>query len=643
MIDGSQKPYREPLMPLATLSRRLTAADADRPAPAVRWRAPVAPVPCALQATESDPGESVSAARESRMSVGRRLGGFALAALVTAGALPGCTVTEPAVLGAVAASPSGEDKAPPSDGALNGEVLYKLLVGELASHRGDMLVALENYLEVAKETRDAGVAARATKLAMFAHAEERGLEAARLWTDADPSSVEGRQVLASLLIQAGEIDEAVEHLAKIVEMVPEPPGAGYHRVAEILGAEKDTEAAVAVMRQLLRGHEDSAEIQLALARLLVRTGDVAEAEEAVDRARELEPGNARAAVLKARLRQRADDIEGALRVLEDFIELVPASATARMVHARMLVDARRYEQARAEFEHLVAEEPENDDARYALALLLVQTDRLDEAMRQFERLANHESRRDAAYYYLARIAESQERYADAITSYRRVRRGEHRLNAQIRIGVLLADGGDVDAARRHLHGVRSESTRDAVRIYSAEAGLLARVARYEEALDVYNASLEEFPGNSDLLYSRGMLAVKMDRLDILERDMRAIIEREPDHAEALNALGYTLADRTDRFEEAYALIKRAIELKPDDHYIVDSLGWVLHRMGRHREALVQLRRAMSINPDPEIAAHLGEVLWVLGNKIEARAVWSTALETAPDDEHLLDVIERFGL
>ena len=631
-------------MPLATFSRRITAADADHSTSAARWRtAPGVPPSGALQATESAPGRSVNAARESRISVGQRLGGSALAALVTAGALSGCAVTEPAVLGVVAVSLNQADKAPPSDDELNAEVLYKLLVGELASHRGDMLVALENYLDVARETRDAGVAARATKLAMFAHAEERGLEAARLWTDADPSSVEGRQVLASLLIQAGDIDEAVEHLASIVKMVSEPPGAGYHRVAEILGAEKDAEAAVAVMRQLLRGNDDSAEAQLALARLLVRKGNVDEAAVAVDRARELEPGNARAAVLEARLRQRADDTEGALRVLEEFIERVPASGTVRMVYARMLVDARRYEQARAEFEHLVAEEPGNDDARYALALLLVQTSRLDEAKEQFERLANHESRRDAAYYYLARIAESQERYADAMTSYRQVRRGEHRLNAQIRIGVLLADGGDVDAARRHLHGVRSESTQDAVRIYSAEAGLLARVARHEEAMEVYDASLEEFPGNSDLLYSRGMLAAKMDRLDILERDMRAIIEREPDHAEALNALGYTLADRTDRLEEAYSLIKRAIELKPDDHYIVDSLGWVLHRMGRDREALVQLRRAMSLNPDPEIAAHLGEVLWVLGNKVEARAVWSTALETAPDDEHLLDVIERFGL
>ena len=587
--------------------------------------------------------EGIRAAPGLRTCVGRRFGGFALAALVTAGALTGCGFTDFATPEDSAASSNGASGSARSDRTLNGDVLYKLLVGELASHRGDLLLALENYLEVAEQTRDAAVAARATKLAVYAHADDSALEAARLWIDADPSSVEGRRVLASLLIRAGDIDGAVEHLDAIVKTGSEPPGAGFHQAAKILGAEKDTEAAVGVMRQLVRGHEDDVEAQLALARLLARTGNVDESSEVVDRAFELHPGNARIAVLQARMRQRADDVAGAFRVLEEFLERAPTSGMARMAYARMLVDARRYEQARAEFEHLVAEEPGNDDARYALGLLLVQTNRLDEAARQFEILANRETRRDTAHYYLGRIAESQERYADAVASYRRVRRGEHRLNAQIRIAMLLADSGEIEAARRHLHGVRSANTQEAVRVYSAEAGLLTRFARYDEAMDVYDASLEEFPGNTDLLYARGMLAAKMARLDIVERDMRAIIAREPDNADALNALGYTLADLTDRYEEAYALIKRAIELKPDDHYIVDSLGWVLHRMGRHREALVELRRAISLNPDPEIAAHLGEVLWVLGNKVEARAVWTTALETAPDDEHLLDVIQRFGL
>ena len=597
--------------------------------------------------------DSIEAARRPRASITQRQSGPAFGAAILAVALAGCAATGPQTREDTAAAVVPQAREPaavvtgdgatpaPARAGLTRDVLYRLLVGEIASQRDDLPYSLENYLAVARETGDAGVAARATKLAVFVRADEEALEAARLWSAADSSSVEARQVLASLLIRAGDIDGAVEHLETIVETVSDPPGAGFHRAAELLAAEKDEESAIAVMKRLVLGHEDDAPAQLALARLLARNGRLEEALSVVDRAYELSPGDAPTAVLRARLRHRANDVDGAFAVLAEFLERIPDSGVARMAYARMLVDTKRYDQARTEFERLVADEPENDDARYALGLLLLQTQRFDEAAEQFERLASRNARHDVAFYYLGRIAEAQQRFGDAIDAYRRVRRGEHRLNAQIRVAVLLAENDDLDAARRHLHGLHSENTQETVRIYRAEAGLLARVERYEEAMAVFDASLRELPDNSDLLYSRGMLAERMDRLDIVERDMRAIIAREPDNADALNALGYTLADRTDRYEEAYALILRAIELRPDESYIVDSLGWVLYRMGRHQEALEHLRRALSIEPDPEIAAHLGEVLWVLGNRAEAREVWSTALEAAPDDERLLDVIERF--
>ena len=572
-----------------------------------------------------------------------RLGKLLLAAAVV-GPLAGCVAPEPATQDVAVVVDSDRAIDPPAPGTgLTEDILYRLLVGELANDRGDLSFSLENYMDVARETRDAGVAARAAKLAVFAQAEGEALEAARVWAEAAPSSVEARQVLGSLLMRAGDVDGAVQHLEVVVQALSDPPGAGFQRASDLLSAEKDGEAAAAVMRRLVLGYEDDAAAQLALARLLARTGPTEEALAVIDGAYELDPDNARIAVLRARLRHRADDVEGALSAMVEFLGRMPDSGMARMAYARILVDAKRYDEARAQFEHLVAEEPDNDDARYALALLLVQTERLDEAAQQFERLAARPSRRDVAHYYLGRIAESEERVDDAIALYRRVRRGEHRLNAQIRVAVLYAQRGDLAAARRHLHGVRSVNSQEAVRIYRAEAGLLTRAERYEDAMAVFDASLEEFPGNPDLLYSRGMLAERMDRLDIVERDMREIISRDPDHADALNALGYTLADRTDRYEEAYELIKRAIELKPDEAYIVDSLGWVLYRLGRYEEALEQLQRAMALDPDPEIAAHLGEVLWVMGEKAQARSVWSTALEATPDDERLLDVIERFGL
>ena len=588
--------------------------------------------------------ESAQADRGPYVSAPRRRWRFAFGFAILAIVLAGCAATGPQTHVTAATAPGGTATPAtptPARGGLTKDVLYRLLVGEIARQRSDLSFALENYLSVARETGDAGVAARATKLAVFARADEEALEAAHLWSEADPSSVEARQVVASLLIRTGDIDGAVKHLVTIVDAMSDPPGAGFHRAAELLSTEKDGESAIAAMKRLVRGHEDDAAAQLALARLLARTGQLEEALAIVDRAYELAPDDAPTAVLRARLRHRANDVDGAFAVLAEFLERVPDSGMVRMAYARMLVDTKRYDQARAEFERLVADEPENDDARYALGLLLLQTERLDEATEQFERLASGNGRHDAAFYYLGRIAEAQRRFGDAIDAYRHVRRGEHHLNAQIRVAVLFAESGNLDAARRHLHGLHSENTQEAVRLYRAEAGLLTRVEQYEEAMGVFDASLRELPGNSDLLYSRGMLAEKMDRLDIVERDMREIIAREPDNADALNALGYTLADRTDRYEEAYALIMRANELKPDEPYIVDSLGWVLYRMGRHHEALEHLRRAMSIEPDAEIAAHLGEVLWVLGDRAEARDVWSTALEAAPDDERLLDVIERF--
>ena len=579
---------------------------------------------------------------EMSTSAGRRRLGWLAAAV--AGLLAGCAAgPEPReAAGEDAAIATGGDPVPAESG-LTGDVLYKLLVGEFAGRRGNLELSIESYLDVARETRDAGVAEQAVRVAAFSRDSAKTLEAARLWSGIDPSNVEARQVLVSLLLRSGDFEAAVGHLRDIVDTLSDSPAAGFVRAGDLLAREQDGETAVTAMRRLVAGREDDPVAQSALARLLARHGRFEEASALLDRVFELDPGDPRTAVARARVRRRMDDLEGALAVLSAYLERVPGGSTVRMAYARLLVDARRYEPARAQFERLLADEPGNDDVRYGLGLLLMQMGRPDEASRQFEALARSgASWRDAAHYNLARIAESRRRLDDAIAWYRRVRGGEQRLDAQLRVAALLAEGGDLESARRHLHGLRGANLRETVRIHRAEGELLARAGRYEEAMAVYDASLEDLPGNSDLLYARGMLAEQMGRLDILERDMREIIAREPDNADALNALGYTLADRTDRYEEAYALIKRALELKPDNHYIVDSMGWVLHRLGRHREALVQLRRAMSIRPDPEIAAHLGEVLWVLGEKAEARKVWEAALEETPDDERLLDVIRRFA-
>ena len=565
-----------------------------------------------------------------------RLAHVALAGLATlaVSGLAGCVSAPVADSGTEPVATVHASTSPESDSPLSAEVLYRLLVAEFAGRRGEIPLALENYLAVVRQTGDAAAAERAVRIAMFARDLPRGLEAVELWLEIAPQSIDAKQVHAVLLIRNNDADGAVAVLESLVEQLDrESPGDGLRAVGEILAREKNHDVAIAVMERLVEDRPQDAGAQFALGHLLARSKQF-------DRAREVFE---RAIVLHARILQQQGDISQALSVLSDRLEAHPKADTVRLTYARLLVEAKRFDEARDEFLRLSADDPDNEDVSYALALLLLQTNHLASAEEQFRKLVGSVQRRYAAYYYLGQIAENRDDVEQALAAYRHVDRGDHRLNANLRIAVLLAEVDRVAEARAHLHGLRGSNLREAIRIYRAEAEILMRLERFEEAMEVYDLSLNEFPQDTDLLYARAMLAEKLDRIALLESDLTNILSREPNNADALNALGYTLADRTDRLDEAYVLIKRAFDLKPDDHYVVDSLGWVLYRMGRHQEAVAQLRRAMEINPDPEIAAHLGEVLWAMGNRDEARTVWETALQTTPDDKRLLDVKKRFGL
>ncbi|MDX1431868.1 MAG: tetratricopeptide repeat protein [Gammaproteobacteria bacterium] len=536
---------------------------------------------------------------------------------------------------AASAEPAAIQPAP------EGDNLYKLLVAEIAGRRGRLDLALENYLAVARETRDPAVAERAVRIAVFARDQEGGLEAARLWTEVAPESTDARQVYAALLLRAGEVDTAVRQLDAAVPHYPGGTAEAYPRIGDMLARERDKAMAVSVMASLVAARPGDPHAQAAYAQLLARAGETDRAIEVYEKVLAIDPNDEQTLIIYARLLQRQGKTEEAINTLKAALERRPNADRVRLTYARLLVDGKRYDDALEQFGQLSRRAPDNADVRYAYGLLLLQTNQLDKAEVQFEELIKRRERVPVAYYYLGQIAESREDIEGALAAYRKVNDGEHRLNAQIRAAVLLAESGRLVQARAHLQGLRSDNNQQAIRIYRAEAEILAKREDYAEAMQVYNGALEEFPNDTDLLYSRAMLAEKMDDLTLLERDLRAILAREPDNADALNALGYTLADRTDRYEEAYELVKRAYELKPDDHYVVDSMGWTLYRMGRLQEALEHLRRAMALNGDPEIAAHLGEVLWMMGDKAGAREIWDTALRDTPDDPRLLDVKKRF--
>ena len=313
----------------------------------------------------------------------------------------------------------------------------------------------------------------------------------------------------------------------------------------------------------------------------------------------------------------------------------------RIFYARLLTDLKRFEEARSQFEILAAQDPKDSDVLFSLGLLYLQANRLDDAENHFIRLSETKGHLDDASYYLGRIAEERADLNKANDWYRGVSSGNNYFDAQMRIGLLLGKQNKLEEARVHLSKIRTQSDREKDILIQAEAEMLSEAKRYQDAMVVYDIALKN-RHDADLLYSRAMLAEKMDRLDILEKDLRAILEKDPGNSQALNALGYTLADRTDRFDEAYELIKQALEISPNDYYVLDSMGWILYRQGRLDEAIEFLNKALAERNDPEIAAHLGEVLWVKGDKKAAQAVWDTALKQTPDDDRLHKVINRLN-
>lgn len=556
-------------------------------------------------------------------------------------------------LGGCAGMPAGDEaRTDPStttregsapETPLSRDVLYKLLVAEFAGRRGDLPLAYDNYLEVARETGDPRAAEQAVRIAMFARDHERGIEAVDLWTGLAPRSLEAMQVHAALLIRAGRPEAAAEAMRGLIAAVEEEsPGQGLQLASEVLARERDRANAVRVMEMLVADRPEDPRAHFAFGHLLARGDDLERARTAFERVLATEPDNVQAVVLLARLHQQRGDLPEALRVLERALDALPEARAVRLTYARLLVDTQRPDEAREQFERLVSEDPGDEDVRYALALLLLQTRAHERAEEEFRKLTRSVEHRDRAWFHLGEIGEARGDGEAAIAAFSRVQGADNRLNAQLRVAMLLSDAGRVDEARARLHALNGRNLRESVRLYRVDADILARHSRFDEAMQVLGAAIEHFPFDSELLYARAMLAEQLDDLAQLERDLKRVLEREPDNADALNALGYTLADRTDRIDEAYRLVKRAYELRPDSHYIIDSMGWVMYRMGRHQDALRYLRRAMEIDPDPEIAAHLGEVLWVTGNEEEAREVWGGALRTTPEDEHLLDMKKRFG-
>jgi len=549
------------------------------------------------------------------------------------------------------ADPDDDDDEPPLSAAegpkstaklpqqeLSEQLLYSILLGEIAAQRGSPALAAQAYVDLAKQTRDPRIARRAVEISNFARAPQLALEAARVWHETDPDSPQALRTFTVLLVTARQVDEAMPYIARLLKSNG-GGAAGMMQLGQLLGQNADKAANLRVVRKLAESYPQAPEAHFAIAQAALAANDETLALQELARAAALRPGWDIAAIFEAQILRRRSPGD-AIQRLGAFLAKYPNARDVRMNYARLLVGEKRFPEARTQFELLLSLHKDDAEAIYGVGLLAMQAKDYGTAEANLTRLLEIGFRDpNGLRFTLAQIAEEQKDWPRAIRWYEAIRRGEHATQARMRTANALAKQGKLDEARKYLQAV-SVGDGERVQLLIAEAQLLREASRHGDAFELLRKALESDPQQPELLYDQALTAEKLNRLDVLESNLRTLINVKPDHAHAYNALGYSLADRNERLPEARKLIEKALELAPEDYYIMDSMGWVLYRMGDLKGAAQQLRRAWQGRPDGEIGAHLGEVLWVLGERAEAELIWREALEASPDNDTLQKTMQR---
>ncbi len=525
--------------------------------------------------------------------------------------------------------------------ALDQELLFKFLLSEIAGQRGNLQLAAQGYLEMARQTRDPRLARRATEIASYARLQNTALEAARLWYDLDKTNAQARQALVGLLLSGNKLQEAKPHLQSIVTAEGNP-AIGFLQLHSLMSRHPDKESVYVVVKDLAQGYKELPEAHFAVAQAAYAAGKFDAAMVEAREAMRLRPDWELGALLQAQMLQQRESTQKAADYLGGFVQSYPKAREARANYARLLIGTRQLEQARAQYQILLDEQPTNADLVVTIGLLSLQMNQYDAAEAALKRGIELGYRDpDTLEFYIGQSYEERKQPAEAMRWYSQVKGGEQFIPAQARYAFLLGRQNKLAEARQYLQNVEVQSDEQRAMLIQAEAQLLREARAYQESYDLLAAALAKQPDNTDLLYDSALAAEKVDKLDVLEGNLRKLIKLKPDHAQAYNALGYTLADRMQRLPEAKGYIEKALALSPEDPFILDSMGWVYFRMGNPKEGLDYLQRAYTARPDPEIAAHLGEVLWAKGKHAEAEKVWRQSAAEHPDNELLQDTMKRF--
>ena len=518
---------------------------------------------------------------------------------------------------------------------------YDLLVAEVAGTRGDLTLALDNYRRQAFLTRDPGVVARAVSTASYQKNNDALQELGVLWAEVEPESLQARNMAYYAQAQRGNFSLAFEH----AEFLLRQNNGKYMVLLPSYTAELDEAHRLRLLEHYIAGeqnHPNNRDLLLGKTLLLTQLARVDDALNTVRQILSNSPDDQPTRLVAAQILHKAGRYAASIDELQQGLKHSPQSQQLQLQLVRFVAE-KDLPMAIEKMTALAEQAPANHKFKLALALLHRENHDPEPAKNIYLQLIDNGHLSSQAHYQLAFMAEQSQNLNKALKHYYSVSSKELFLQATVRICQILTNRDQLNDARLYLHKLRLDYPNHTSAFYQIESQLLIEQQGHQSAQDLLDEGLAEHPDNIELLYSRSLVHEKLGNLAATEKDLRAILERDTNNASALNALGYTLANRTDRYDEALELIQRALSIKPNDPAIRDSLGWVLYKRGEYDEALGHLRAAMNTMPDPEVAAHLGEVLWATGEKEEARLIWQDAINDNPGSEFLLNTLKRLDV
>ena len=520
------------------------------------------------------------------------------------------------------------------------ESLYDLLVGDVALSRNKFDVALHYYSSQARITGDREIIDLAHRIAEYLSDRAVQLEMAVLWLQFAPQDPKAHRAALGAYLDSGEATSALKHGQWLYEN-EDDFDALLFIISSTLNSQTQRSEFLNSVLQLTFSPKKQSSVQLLAAILLQSDGQLEKSENYVRDFLNSRPDDQKGILLLAQILHQRNQGQEAIKLLKDALQKFPKDRELRTQYARFLA-VKSPERAIAQFELLRAEDPKDQEVNFVLGLMQFSQGRFEISKDLLRQASTQQSLRANAQYHLGVIADRQRNISEAINHYSQVRYGRNYIVAASRLSALLADHRSIDEARQYLQRLRINQPNKAISLFQVESNLLLRMRQPRQALIILSTGLENYPDDPELLYARSMVAEQQDNFALAESDLRSLLAQDEDNATVLNALGYTMILHTDRREEAYKLILRAYSLAPNEPSILDSLGWALFKLGRPIEALEHLTKAFDIVSDPEIASHLGEVLWALEYNEKAMDVWLYALKQNPNHTIILETMLRLG-